>query len=356
MQSESTSLFFKEGTSDKEYHLQLEPKEAGWIVNFQYGRCGSALRSDTKTSAPLPYAEAKKIYDRLLREKTGKGYRPVGIPKPSPVSADATRRTGLVCELLTPIELGDVATYILNPAYWMQDKRDGHRRMVEKCEDGTIVGVNRRGITVPLPAPLHAELRSLALQQFILDGEIEGERLVVFDLLNADGDMRQLPYSERFARLLRELSQASRSLPSVLPVPTWRSREEKEAGLAELYARKAEGVVFKSANARYAPGRSGSHFKFKFTATCSARVRTINGKRSVELELQDEAGAWQSVGNVSVSVSHEIPSAGSFVEVRYLYATAGRRLYQPVYLGVREDISETDCVLSQLKFKRLEED
>lgn len=54
MQSESVSLFFKEGTSDKEYHAQLEPKDSGWIVNFQYGRRGSALRAESKTPQPLP--------------------------------------------------------------------------------------------------------------------------------------------------------------------------------------------------------------------------------------------------------------------------------------------------------------
>ncbi len=361
MQPESTSLFFKEGTSDKEYHVQLETKDDGWIVNFQYGRRGSALNADSKTSRPLPYAEAKKIYDKLLREKIGKGYRPLGNTKSAPVGqADTQQRTGLACELLTPIELEDVAKYILDPAYWMQDKRDGQRRMVQKLADGTIIGVNRRGVTVPLPAPLHAELKNLSARTFTLDGEIEGDRLVAFDLLEADGDLRKVPYEERFTRLLRELSQAE--LPSghglnfILPVPTWRTRAEKEAGLQQLYATKAEGVVFKRTKAAYAAGRSGSHLKFKFTATCSARVRTVNKKRSVGLELLDTNGTWLSIGNASVSARHDIPNVGSLVEVRYLYATAGRQLYQPVYLGPREDIREEECSLSQLKFKKKEEE
>jgi len=357
MQSESVSLFLKEGTSDKEYHAQLEPKDRSWIVNFQYGRRGSTLRADTKTRQPLPYVEAKKIYDQLLREKIGKGYRPRGEPKPSPVGlADTPHRTGLTCELLTPIEVADVAAYVLDPAYWLQDKRDGHRRMVEKREDETIVGVNRRGFVTPLPVPLHAELQSFPLGVFVLDGEIEGDRLVVFDLLAADCDLRHSPYADRFARLLRELSHAPRRLRYISPVSTWRTSQEKEAGLAELYARKAEGVVFKRASAAYAAGRSGSHLKFKFTATCSARVRTVNQKRSVGLELLDENGTWRSVGNVSVSARHDIPKVVSLVEVRYLYATAGRQLYQPVYLGLREDIREDECTLAQLKFKKEEED
>ena len=359
MQSEAVSLFFKEGTSDKEYHAQLEPKDGGWIVNFQYGRRGSALRADSKTPHPLPYAEAKKIYDQVVREKIGKGYRALEETLPAPIGrAGEPVRTGLACELLTPIELAEVAKYILDDNYWMQDKRDGHRRMVQKLANGAIVGANRRGLAVPLPAPLHAELNSLALQTFVLDGEIEGERLVVFDLLDVDGDLRGVPYRDRFNRLLRELSRSAskQALACILPVPTWRTREEKEAGLQQLYAAKAEGVVFKRADAAYAAGRSGSHLKFKFTATCSARVRTVNRKRSVGLELLDEDGRWIGIGNVSVSVRHEIPKVGSVVEARYLYATAGRQLYQPVYLGLRDDIGEQECTLFQLKLKKDEED
>jgi bifunctional non-homologous end joining protein LigD len=355
MESESVSLFFKEGTSDKEYYAQLEPADGGWVVNFQYGRRNSALRADSKTPRPLPYEEAKNMYDKVIREKIGKGYRPRSSALPSPVGqVPIPEKTGLTCELLTPIELEEVANYVLDPEYWMQDKRDGHRRMVEKLADGAIRGVNRRGLAVPLPASLHAELKGLPLRTFVLDGEIEADRLVAFDLLDADGDLRRVPYEDRFARLVQELSGCRPE--KILPVPTWRTRAEKETGLQELYACKAEGAVFKLARAPYAAGRSGSHVKFKFTATCSARVRTVNKKRSVGLELLDENGRWIEVGNVSVSARHEIPQADSVVEVRYLYATAGRRLYQAVYLGVRDDIAVNECVLTQLKFKKDEDE
>ena len=361
MQSESVSLFFKEGTSDKEYHAQLESRDGGWTVNFQYGRRGSALRAESKTPHALPYEEAKKIYDKVVREKIGKGYRPLGETLPAPIGrAGEPTKPGLACELLTAIELSEVAKYVLGRDYWLQDKRDGQRRMVEKRRDGAILGVNRRGLTVPLPARLHAELKCLAMQTFVLDGEIEEDRLVVFDLLDADGDLRKERYADRFDRLLLELSRAQfpsgRELEHISAVSTWRTCEEKEAGLQQLYAEKAEGVVFKRADAAYAPGRSGSHLKFKFTATCSARVRTLNKKRSVGLELLDGNGRWIDIGNVSVPVSHEIPKVGSLVEVRYLYATAGCHLYQPVYLGLRTDIGEEECSLAQLKFKKEEEE
>jgi len=67
--NEKISLFFCSGNSDKEYHAQLEQLGPRYVVNFQYGRRGS-LASGTKTSVPVPYVQAKKIYDKLVAEKS----------------------------------------------------------------------------------------------------------------------------------------------------------------------------------------------------------------------------------------------------------------------------------------------
>lgn len=68
------NLYFQEGTSDKEYHIQLEPKGSGYVVNFQFGRRGGPLQEGTKTSSPVSLEEAEKIYEKLKKEKTKKGY------------------------------------------------------------------------------------------------------------------------------------------------------------------------------------------------------------------------------------------------------------------------------------------
>ena len=73
-ETETIELYFQQGSSDKVYHLQLESVEEQWSVNAQWGRRGSALQSDTKVSS-VAYEEAKRVYDRIIREKTGKGYR-----------------------------------------------------------------------------------------------------------------------------------------------------------------------------------------------------------------------------------------------------------------------------------------
>ena len=74
MQPERAELYFQQGSSDKVYHLQLEGAQDQWAVQAQWGRRGSALQSDVKVSG-TSYEEAKRVYDRILREETGKGYQ-----------------------------------------------------------------------------------------------------------------------------------------------------------------------------------------------------------------------------------------------------------------------------------------
>ena len=65
-----------------------------------------------------------------------------------------------------------------------------------------------------------------------------------------------------------------------------------------------------------------------------------------------------SCGNVTIPVGAEIPAVGDIIEVRYLYAfRESGSLFQPVYIGVRDDIDLElkDCCVNQLKWKRAEE-
>ena len=42
-QSKSITLYFCDGRSDKVYQANLQPKGAGFVVNFAFGRRGSTL-------------------------------------------------------------------------------------------------------------------------------------------------------------------------------------------------------------------------------------------------------------------------------------------------------------------------
>ena len=57
-------------------------------------------------------------------------------------------------------------------------------------------------------------------------------------------------------------------------------------------------------------------------------------------------------GNVTIPPNHEIPTTGQVVECRYLYAfRESGSIYQPVYLGARDDITSDECTTAQLKYK-----
>ena len=74
---EQARLTFREGTSDKVYEVDLVEVATGqYVVNFRFGRRGSALRDGTKTPSPVSLAKARSIYEKLVAEKTAGGYRP----------------------------------------------------------------------------------------------------------------------------------------------------------------------------------------------------------------------------------------------------------------------------------------
>lgn len=117
--------------------------------------------------------------------------------------------------------------------------------------------------------------------------------------------------------------------------------------------------MFKRLAAPFSPGRpasGGDQLKVKFYATLSAIVDGVNAQRSVRLILMDEADKGVIVGNVTIPPNKSVPQAGDVVEVRYLYGFPGGSLFQPVYLGPRDDVDPAECRSSQIKFKRDEED
>jgi len=72
----------------------------------------------------------------------------------------------------------------------------------------------------------------------------------------------------------------------------------------------------------------------------------------VALGLLDGEGRPVPAGNVTIPPNHDIPQMGTVSEVRYLYALReSGAVYQPVYLGPRDDIPTEECTADQLKFK-----
>ena len=383
--TESISLFYKDGSSDKVYNAEIKkisnrtgPDDKAFVVNFEYGRRGSTLTSGTKTTSPVDFLTAKKVYEKLVREKIAKGYKPdvnykilsttidngpsANLMKFQALS-DEKKDMGIHPQLLNPIEESEVDRLIGDRTFVMQQKHDGRRLLIKK-EGSKVIGINRKGQEVPLRKELIDQL-ALHPESFILDGEDCGDTFWVFDCLGKGKEDwtdagTAIGFDYRFKQAAQFVLDSQIQMQHapvdckqggmILLSPLAKSDVEKRQMYNRLKKENAEGVVFKHYCSRYVAGRpnsGGSQLKFKFVATTTCKVTSQNGtKRSVALEMKDGT----NIGNVTIPANFSIPKTGELVEIRYLYAYKGGSLYQPVYLGVRDDLDNADTTES-LKFK-----
>ncbi len=341
---EQTTLYYRQGGSDKVYQASIEQQNGVYVVTYAYGRRGTTLQTGTKTQSPVSYEEAKRIFDKLVNEKTAKGYTPGEDGMPYQHTDKKKRVAGIMCQLLNPIDESEATRLIGDPAFCLQEKLDGRRLLLER-RDGEINGINRLGLFVSVPETIAAAARKLPVD-CVVDGEAVGDTLHVFDLLRIDGfGIQGQPYRYRY----RQLGDLVRKAPGCISlVPTALTKAEKALAFCTFKAMKAEGVVFKRLDAAYTPGRpasGGPQLKFKFCETATFIVSHINAKRSIALMLLD-GDKTVPVGNVTIPPKEKIPVVGATVECRYLYCFKGGSIFQPVYLGERDDIPSQECTLS----------
>jgi bifunctional non-homologous end joining protein LigD len=360
MQTERAELYFRQGSSDKVYHLQLVNEDARWSVEAQWGRRGSALQSDVKANG-VPYEEAKRVYDRILREKTGKGYQiaqattngdaPISVGLPA-----SKEQSGHVPELLTPIEEPEALLLAQDASWWFQQKFDGRRLAVQKA-DGKYSGINKLGQVIPIDSRLSEPLNLVQAKAFLADGEITDSHFYIWDLLSVnDTDLRTEPYEIRYVHLTRLF----RGVHETLRVcETAMTTKAKRAFVKAMHDANAEGFVCKNRYAAYAAGRAGQHNKCKFVATASFIVgpkpdkKAEDGHRSIAVYLLD-GNRPRFMGTVGVPDRYPLPRVEQVVEVRYLYCHPGPegKLIQAKYFGkVRDDVQLAECTVSQLKLK-----
>ena len=344
----STTLYFKEGGSDKVYRASIEASGEGYVVNYAYGRRGATLNTGTKTTNPVDHDAATRIYEKLVREKTAKGYT---SGEDTPAYNDGSRRvTDIRPQLLNPVE--DPETLLADDAFYLQPKHDGKRLLIRK-QGSAVTGINRRGIECGIPESIRAAAAVLP-GDFLLDGEAVGEILHVFDLLEINGTCLQaIPYKDRLAELLDLLARGLQE--GIQWVTTMSGKSAKRSVFDQVRKERGEGVVFKRIAAPYSAGRpasGGDQYKFKFVETASVIVQSVNAKRSIAIAVR-QGGRLVPAGNVTIPANQPVPPDGAIAEVRYLYAySESGALYQPVYLGVRDDIDATECTRDQLKFRQ----
>jgi bifunctional non-homologous end joining protein LigD len=139
---EQVILYFRQGSSNKVYQANIKQQNGGYVVNFAFGRRGTTLQTGTKTQAPVSYDEAKKIFDKLVSDKTAKGYTPGEDGTPYQHTAKKNRVASIACQLLNPISEDEATRLISDPGFCMQEKLDGRRLLLLK-QDAEINGINR---------------------------------------------------------------------------------------------------------------------------------------------------------------------------------------------------------------------
>ncbi len=112
----SARLWFKEGTSDKVYEVDLVDAEGAdasvrFLVNFRFGRRAQTLQEGTKTGAPVSREAADKIFDSVIVSKLNEGYRRMDggdaaaiASSPAQSSSPAPSQEGRERELIARLE------------------------------------------------------------------------------------------------------------------------------------------------------------------------------------------------------------------------------------------------------------
>jgi len=402
---ESVLLHNDEPPSNKYYEMQLVAVAGGFVINYRNWRAGTKGLSGTRTKKPLPFAEAKHLFDDIFREKTGEGrYHVVertaseaGASAAPPLSSHLTAQalapgasvpplasTGFLPQLLNPITRGECEELIYNDRFWAEQKVDGKRLLLGFMEErGGVVASNRRGEGVIVSPALQSAIKRLTevkingerIRALCLDGEELLGAYYVFDLhlLGArvfnqrNQDAEALSYSER-RTLLERISDAYRRTlngssgqTAIRFLPVARTTSEKRSLFERLARDRNEGIVFKHRESLLHPGRpeaGGDLFKFKFQITVDCILSVTDCQRRFHCAVFHE-GRLRSVGYVSSGIkprqydelAREGGNAVRVGEVRALYASGTieerGQLVQPVFLRFRDDKAPEECTGAQ---------
>lgn len=350
--TKSVRLEAPSASGKKFYAIDKVMAGNGFLVNFSHGAVGGSVKTGTKTKEPVSDAAADKIVADLLREKQtgGSHYEIVAVANEAPqfIPPPATKVKCIPPRLLNDVaDMMAVQRMVDDSRWWVQVKHDGDRVQLHAVAGGEPVLFSARsGLLRACPQRIvKAVARLPSSTSFILDGELVGEVLWAFDLLNLDADLMAEPYILRY-RYLRLLLTALD--PVQLVEAAW-TPEDKARMILDAKANHEEGVCFIRADAPYESGRpasGGNNLRWKFKVPGTFIVLGHNGTTSITVGLHDGT----RMARVSMIGKGPLPALGSVVEVEYLYAQ--RSLNQPVFKGVRPDVKPEACTRAQLQFKR----
>ena len=275
----------------------------------------------------------------------------------------------LLPQLAQQTDLTSLDKFFNDDSWVMEQKLDGHRLLLRSP------GMDMAPTALTRNGTLYSRKLSKAIMDFrfpegdwALDGELIGtvvnghtvsSTFWVFDLpiapiITPGGGWELWQRRAALEALLANIDHPFKLVPQA------RTKNEKIALTQQSLANNFEGLVLKKRDSPYrSGGRTPEWLKVKYVVTADCVVLDVrdDGKESVRLGMWSESLADNphaqllEVGRSSLIGKEKAGSIkkGDVIEVRYLYAGANGRLYQPTILRKRHDKHAVECLIAQMK-------
>lgn len=216
-------------------------------------------------------------------------------------------------------------------------------------------GRDGQHLTKRPPATVIAQLAPLAANTYVLDGELVGGILYLFDLVVA-GELvgPYHPWHVRRAALDTVLSTWKPGTGAVRGVPYATTQEDKLALIDSVVKGRGEGLVAKRVDSIYRQGtRSRDWVKVKRHHEIDCVVMWLGTDKA-----NMGVGCYRDGDLVEVTEVGRLTGdgarceVGSVVTVRCVYSTATDKLIQPTLPRIRHDKPAHDCDIGQLDAAR----
>ena len=244
--------------------------------------------------------------------------------------------------LAKEVDIDGVDKYLDDSNWIMQEKRDGVRALFRISSD-VVTRYSRSGEVVQA-FPLEERVPYIHV---VLDGEVIGNKIVLFDLIQPGLNESMAERSIKLMHLYRDvdLTKALRSHTEI--VKMYVSSSKREALFGPLM--DTEGVVFKKAAAPYTQGRSDNWIKFRHRFQMYAIVGETNYRnkaQSARLMHYDGSDA----GGLAVPVNHGL-KVGDIVKVEYLHLTNSNKVYGGKFRGKADHLEVNPRIMKTQKLR-----
>jgi ATP-dependent DNA ligase len=240
-------------------------------------------------------------------------------------------------------EIRNPELYLGHPSYILQQKADGVRIGLW-VKDGRVRGLSKRHTPLSVPKPVRTALAAFSSDSFVVEGELVGDHLWLFDIWAwGEVDLSAQSLENRLS-LLRVFDILNS--PHLHVLPHWKGAQKRLA-FQTLRDHRAEGVVFKHLTEPH-------WHKHKFVATVDVVVMGNRpDRRDSKVVGLYRDGELVEVGHCTAYQNDlRYGRPGDVFELKVLGVTDDNRLREPTNPRRRYDKLAEDCGWDQLESAR----